>query len=104
MLESRAWRELTLARKALQRLDHERPHDTLWFASLRILILSKERPIMGTRHSGPLSVFLDFHVVQDPDCAITHRSGLAAYRESLIHGQFVGRSWNGSGYTNREAE
>jgi alpha-galactosidase len=43
-------------------------------------------------------------VTEDPHLTITYRSGLAAYQESWIRGEFVGRSWNGSGYTNPEAE
>ena len=48
--------------------------------------------------------FTDIHVAEDPEQTITYRSGLVAYQESLVRGQFVGRSWNGSGYTNPEAE
>ena len=48
--------------------------------------------------------FADIFLSHDPDPTITYRSGLAAYQESLSRGQLVGRSWNGSGYTNPEPE
>lgn len=48
--------------------------------------------------------FTNIFLSNDPDPTITFRSGLAAYQESLRRGQFVGRGWNGSGYTNPEPE
>ena len=48
--------------------------------------------------------FADIFLSNDPDPTISFRSGLAAYQESLSRGQFVGRGWNGSGYTNPEPE
>ncbi|MDE0200033.1 MAG: alpha-galactosidase, partial [Caldilineaceae bacterium] len=48
--------------------------------------------------------FTDIFLSNDPDPTISYRSGLAAYQESLSQGQFVGRGWNGSGYTNPEPE
>ena len=48
--------------------------------------------------------FTDIFLSNDPDPTISYRSGLAAYQESLSRGQFVGRGWNGSGYTNPEPE
>jgi alpha-galactosidase len=50
------------------------------------------------------TIFADILMEKKPDPAITYRSGLLAYQEALIHGQWVGRSWNGSGYTNPPEE
>ncbi|MCS7222698.1 MAG: alpha-galactosidase [Anaerolineae bacterium] len=52
----------------------------------------------------PTTTFSDIFITCDPAPTITYRSGLVAYQESLIRGQFVGRGWNGSGYTNPECE
>ncbi len=54
--------------------------------------------------SPSCATFTDVFVAHDPEPTITYRSGLVAYQESLIRGQLVGRSWNGSGYTNPEPE
>jgi len=51
-----------------------------------------------------IETFADIFLSNDPDPTISYRSGLAAYQESLSHGQLVGRGWNGSGYTNPEPE
>ncbi|MDE0462324.1 MAG: alpha-galactosidase [Caldilineaceae bacterium] len=51
-----------------------------------------------------IETFADIFLSNDPDPTISYRSGLAAYQESLSHGQLVGRGWNGSGYTNPESE
>jgi len=48
--------------------------------------------------------FIDVCLTNDPELTITYRSGLAVYQESLISGDYVGRGWNGSGFTNPEAE
>lgn len=50
------------------------------------------------------TTFSNVFITHDPELTITYRSGLVAYQESLIRGQFVGRGWNGSGYTNPECE
>lgn len=68
-----------------------------------------------TDESAVNTRFSDVFVAHDPEPVsrahktwahqtVTYRSGLVAYQESLIRGQFVGRSWNGSGYTNPESE
>jgi alpha-galactosidase len=57
-----------------------------------------------TDDSAAHSEFIDIYLMDDPARTITYRSGLVAYQESLIRGQFVGRGWNGSGYTNPEVE
>ena len=48
--------------------------------------------------------FADVWETEDPERTLTYRTGLVAYQESLVKGQWVGRSWNASGYTNAEAE
>jgi alpha-galactosidase len=50
------------------------------------------------------ATFVDVWETEDPHRTLTFRSGLVAYQESLVKGQWVGRSWNGAGYTNAEAE
>ena len=49
------------------------------------------------------NLFSDVALGVDPEPTITYRSGLVTYQESLTRGQFVGRGWNGSGYTNPES-
>ncbi|NLG27967.1 MAG: hypothetical protein GX557_08655, partial [Chloroflexi bacterium] len=44
--------------------------------------------------------FADARLANDPHPTIGYRSGLTSYEESLIHGQFVGRAWNGAGFLN----
>lgn len=44
--------------------------------------------------------WVDVRLIDNPEPTIGYRSALAAYEESLIHGQFVGRSWNAAGYLN----
>ena len=40
------------------------------------------------------------HFVESPAPTISYRTDLTVYEESLIHGRFVGRAWNGAGYVN----
>ncbi len=40
----------------------------------------------------------DVLLVVDPEPTISYRTGWVVYEESLTHGQFVGRGWNGSGF------
>jgi alpha-galactosidase len=56
-------------------------------------------------HNQPaLAPFIDLYLDDGPEPTLTYRSGMVAYQEALIAGQWVGRSWNGSGYTNPAAE
>jgi alpha-galactosidase len=48
---------------------------------------------------GISSSFADLYLLDGPEPVITYRSALVTYQESLSQGQFVGRSWSGSGYT-----
>ena len=48
--------------------------------------------------------FTDVTLFAGPEPTLTYRSGLVVYQESLTRGQFVGRGWNGAGYTNPESE
>lgn len=50
------------------------------------------------------NTFADVYLPEGAEPEITYRSGLVAYQEALIHGQFVSRGWNGSGYTNPPEE
>jgi hypothetical protein len=47
--------------------------------------------------------FIDLYIADGPEPTLTYRSGMVAYQEALIAGQWVGRGWNGSGYTNPAA-
>ena len=40
----------------------------------------------------------DVLLVEKPEPTISYRTGWVVYEESLTHGQFVGRGWNGSGF------
>jgi alpha-galactosidase len=40
----------------------------------------------------------DVLYVEKPEPTISYRTGWVVYEESLVRGQFVGRSWNGSGF------
>ena len=42
----------------------------------------------------------DVLLTEQPDPTISYRTGWVVYEESLIHGQFVGRGWNGAGFVN----
>lgn len=44
--------------------------------------------------------WVDAFLSTDPVPTISYRSGLTMYEESLIRGQFVGRTWNGAGFLN----
>lgn len=48
--------------------------------------------------------YVDVHVALEPFPTVSYRSALTVYEESLVRGQFVGRSWNGAGFINPEAE
>lgn len=50
------------------------------------------------------SRFVDAYSFTEPYPTVVYRSGLTVYEESLVHGQFVGRAWNGAGFINPEAE
>ncbi|MBA3946744.1 MAG: alpha-galactosidase [Herpetosiphonaceae bacterium] len=50
------------------------------------------------------TIFTDIHLVETPEVTITYRSGLLAYQEALVRGQWIGCGWNGSGYTNPPSE
>ncbi|MBU6348858.1 MAG: alpha-galactosidase [Chloroflexi bacterium] len=42
----------------------------------------------------------DVQLQDKPHPTLCYRSALTVYEESLIHGRFVGRAWNGAGYVN----
>ena len=42
----------------------------------------------------------DVQLQDKPYPTLCYRSALTVYEESLIHGRFVGRAWNGAGYVN----
>ena len=46
------------------------------------------------------STWSDVHFVAEPYPTISYRTALTVYEESLVHGRFVGRGWNGAGYIN----
>jgi len=48
--------------------------------------------------------FTQVAITHDPELTITYRSGLCVYQESLVRGEFIGRGWSGSGFTNPEDE
>ncbi|MHB1294178.1 MAG: alpha-galactosidase [Anaerolineae bacterium] len=48
--------------------------------------------------------FVDATFFAGEEPTVTYRTGLVSYQESLVGGQFVGRGWNGSGFTNPESE
>ena len=52
----------------------------------------------NSESSDPTLLWSDVLLVEKPEPTISYRSGWVVYEESLTHGQFVGRGWNGSGF------
>lgn len=46
------------------------------------------------------TAWTDVHLETKPFQTLCFRTGMAVCEESLIRGQWVGRSWNGAGYIN----
>jgi alpha-galactosidase len=60
--------------------------------------------VHGSQAAASDASHTDVHLVEEPFPTVSYRSGLCVYEESLMHGRFVGRGWNGAGFVGPEAE